>query len=367
MRIRKNYMWVAVATIAIVGGIATALLLRKRAAPDAVRLLPECDAVLYVNLEPIRLLTDLGKTTPQERDPQYEDFVRQSGFEFERDLDKAAFAIQYGVAVKGKPSENRYSEILQGRFDSARVANYLRKIATKVEAYQGYDIYMVPVEDRTVRVALLGVDIAAISNTEGADVIQGIIDRYRQAALPFTGPSLVSQYYARVPLGSVVWTIARPPAPSNHEDRDELLLPGGWSSLLPPDSVVIACARPLNDVRLRAEVITTSEAAAQSFSQQVQTYLALFKSLEISMDTGGPDKDVKAAFDSLEVHQEKKEAVLTAKVPFAFFKKMLSAPPVELGPEAPNDNVTEQHAPAPSQHSPATHSAKPQPGKPKSH
>ena len=50
------------------------------------------------------------------------------------------------------------------------------------------------------------------------------------------------------------------------------------------------------------------------------------------MDAGGPDKDVKAAFESLEVHQDKSEAVLTAKVPYAFFKKVLSEPPVELGP-----------------------------------
>jgi len=85
MRVRKNYLWVVVALIVIVGGIVTALLLRKQAAPDAVRLLPNSDAVLYINLEPIRLLTDLGKNPPKERDPQYEDFVRQTGFEFERD------------------------------------------------------------------------------------------------------------------------------------------------------------------------------------------------------------------------------------------------------------------------------------------
>ncbi len=99
MRVRKNYLWVVVALIVIVGGIVTAILLRKQAAPDAVRLLPDSDAVLYINLEPIRLLTDLGKNPPKERDPQYEDFVQQTGFEFERDLDKAAFAIHYGVPI----------------------------------------------------------------------------------------------------------------------------------------------------------------------------------------------------------------------------------------------------------------------------
>ncbi len=165
MRNRRNQLWVAVALLVIVGGIVTAILLRKRAAPDAVRLLPDSDAVLYINLEPIRLFTDLGKKPPPDRDPQYEDFVRQTGFEFERDLDKAAFAIHYGVANNGKSAETRYSEILQGRFDSAKVGDYLRKLASKVERYQDYDVYIIPVEGRTVRVALLGIDIAAVSNT----------------------------------------------------------------------------------------------------------------------------------------------------------------------------------------------------------
>jgi hypothetical protein len=344
MRSRKNQLWAAVAILVIAGGILTAVLLRKRAAPDAVRLLPESDAVLYVNLEPIRLLTDLGKTPPKERDPQYEEFVRQTGFEFERDLDKAAFAIHYGVPVQGKPGETRYSEILQGHFDSTRVSDYLHKLATQVERYRDFDIYDIRVEDRTVRVTLLGIDTAAASNVDSPEVIRGMIDSYKQAALPFTGPALVSQYYRRVPLGSIVWTIARPPANTAAQDRGELLLPGSWSGLLPRDSLVIASAWPLNDVHLRVDVITHSADEAQRFTEQVGTYLTLFKSLEISVDAGGPDKDVKAAFDSLEVHQDKSEAVLTAKVPYAFFKKVLSEPP-ELAP-APQKQEPQPAPPA---------------------
>jgi hypothetical protein len=344
MRVRKNYLWVVVAIVVIVGGIVTAILLRKRAAPDAVRLLPDSDAVLYINLEPVRLLTDIGKNPPKERDPQYEDFVRQTGFEFERDLDKAAFAIHYGVTSAGKPPETRYSQILQGHFDHARVTDYLHKLSSASEHYQGYDIYAIPVEGRTVRVALLGVDIAAVTNVDGADIIHGIIDRYKQAALPFSGPALVSQYYPRVPLGSIVWTIARPPA-AGGGDHGELLVPGGWSGLLPRDSIVIASARPLNEVRLRADVVMQGESQAEKFAAQVNTYLAVFKSLEISMDTGGPDKDVKAAFDSLEVHQDKNEAVLTAKVPYAFFKKVMAEPPVQLSPAPQNPAPPETGAP----------------------
>src|SRR6516164_2423464 len=110
MRTRRKQLWVALAVVVVIaGGILTAVLLRKRAAPDAVRLLPESDAVLYINLEPVRLLTDIAKHPPKEREPQYEEFVRETGFEFERDLDKAAFAIHYGAGAKGKPAETRYS------------------------------------------------------------------------------------------------------------------------------------------------------------------------------------------------------------------------------------------------------------------
>ena len=235
MRTRRKQLWVAFAVVLVIaGGIVTAILLRKRAAADAVRLLPDSDAVFYINLEPIRLLTDLGKKPPHDRDPRYQEFVDQTGFEFERDLDKAAFAIHYGGKSDDKSGETRYSEILQGRFDGRHVSEYLRKLASRVESYRDLDIYVIPLEGRTLRVVLLGIDIAAASNTSDPNVIHGMIDRYKQAALPFAGPPLVSRYYHRVPLGSIVWTIARPPVAGVGQDHGELLVPGGWSGLLPP-------------------------------------------------------------------------------------------------------------------------------------
>jgi hypothetical protein len=331
MRQRRRKLWIALAVLLVIGAIVAALLLRKRAAPDAARLLPNADAILYVNLEPVRLLTDLGKKPPQNREPEYEEFVRQTGFEFERDLDHAALAIHYGKTPGNPEKETRYSEIMQGHFDGQRVTDYLKNLSQQVERYNDFDIYIIPLEGRTVRVVLLGVDTAAASNTEGSDAIHGMVDRYKQAALPFAGPDVVRDYFGRVPLGSVIWTIARIPANSTPQDRTELLLPGSWSSLLPRGSVVIASARPLNEVHLRAQVVTHSEDEARNFSERVGTFLALFKTLNISMDGGGPDPDVKKAFDSFEVRQDKNEALLTASVPFAFFKKIVSEAPVDFG------------------------------------
>ena len=331
MRHRRRNLWVAFAVLLVVGAIAAAVWLRGRAAPDAVRLLPNAEAVLYVNLEPVRLLTDLGKNSPQHRQPEYEDFVRQTGFEFERDLNHGALAIHFEHTAGNPSSETRYSEIMQGQFDSQRVSEYLRQQSQGVERYHDFDIYVIPLEGRTLRVVLLGIGTAAASNTDGSDAIHGMVDRYKRAALPFSGPDLVREFYRRVPLGSVIWTIARIPSSGKPQDRNELLLPGSWSSLLPPGSTVIASARPLNDVHLRAQVITQNESQARAFSDRMNTFLALFKTIDISLDGGGPDPDVKKAFDSFEVRQERNEATLTASVPFAFFKKIVNQTPVEFG------------------------------------
>jgi len=332
MRKRRRQLWIAlIVVVLLAGAVMVAILLRKGAPPDTVRLLPESDAVLYINLQPIRLLTDLGKQPSLGRDPEYEQFVKETGFDFERDLEHAAFAIHYANAAD---KETRYSEILQGRFDHSRVSQYLAKLSKNaIEHYNGFDIYVIPLEGRTLRVALLGIGTAAASNSADPGFIHYMIDHYKQAALPFPGPALVRDYYRRVPLGSIVWTIARTPAQFTMQDRNELLIPGSWSSLLPKSSVVIASARPLTDVHLRAQVITQDEAQARGFVDRLNTFLALFRTIDISMDGGGPDPDVKKAFDSLQVKQEKNEAVVTASVPFGFFRKIVSESPMEATPQ----------------------------------
>ena len=346
MRTRRRQLWIAlIVVLVLAGAIVAAILLRKHAPPDAVRLLPDSDAVLYVNLEPIRLLTNLGKKPAANRDPDYERFVDETGFDFERDLNRAAFAIHYGT---GSDQETRYTEILQGHFDHSRVSQYLAKLSNNaVEHYDGYEVYVIPLEGRTLRVALLGLDTAAASNNSDPGFIHYIIDRYKQAALPFPGPALVRDYYRRVPLGSVVWTIARTPAQASMQDHGELLIPGGWSGLLPKGSVVVASGRPLTEVHLRAQVITQSDAEARGFVGRLNAFLALFNSIDITMDAGGPDPDVKKAFESFKVEQDKNEAVVTASVPFGFFRKIVSESPVEIAPQTPKPLEAPQPAAPP--------------------
>ena len=89
-------------------------------------------------------------------------------------------------------------------------AQYLRQHARSAEAYRDVDVFSFPIENRTLRVALLAIDTVAISNVDDPDVIHGIIDRFKKVALPFGGPSLVRDYYRKIPLGSLLWAIAAP-------------------------------------------------------------------------------------------------------------------------------------------------------------
>ena len=60
-------------------------------------------------------------------------------------------------------------------------------------------------EGRTVRVAQIGYDMVAISNTPSTEQIHSMLDRHRTAALPFSGSTLLAEHYSEMPLLSVAW------------------------------------------------------------------------------------------------------------------------------------------------------------------
>ncbi len=340
MKTRTRRLIVALSVLAVLLAFGVAVFLRSRGAPEAARLLPDGDAVIYVNLKNIRRLTAFTNEPEPQHDPDYQQFINETGFEFERDLDVAAFTVHF----TGPNNEKRYSEIFIGRYDGARMSAYLHKLAKSVERYRQFDIYDIPVENRTVRVALLGIDEAAVSNMDDPAVIHGMIDRYLKLALPFGGPSLVREYYRRVPFGSLVWGIARIPAsPKDPRQARSMTLPGGIDIFVPSESVMVASMRFLGAIHARAEFITQSEADAKQFTNQAGTFLVLFRSIEASAQLSGSDPDVKAVFDSLKVEQDKNKSVLSATIPLGFLKKLFSEPPTSLAPQS------EPATPAPAQ------------------
>jgi hypothetical protein len=337
MRIRRTFP-IALVVVAIAAAVTLAVQLRKHAPPEPARLLPGGDAFFYLNLNAVRRANS-GKDLPAvSHDPEYERFIQQTGFEFERDLDKAAFAVHYpakwpGGGTGGSSTEVRFSEVLEGRFHGERVIAYLRQIAQSVENYHSVDIFTILVEGRSLRVAVLSADSVAASNHDDPAVIEGIVDRSKRLASPFGGPSLLRQYYKHVQLASLAWAVARiePSAPE----------PGPWSTLFTQPATVVVSGSYLSPLHLRAEAVhvraeafTQSPDEARGVTDKANVFVALTHSAEASVGTHGTDADVKAFFDSLEIRQEGSRAVLTAAVPYGFLHKMLSGSSPELSEPA---------------------------------
>ena len=287
---------------------------------------------------------------PVAHDPEYERFIQETGFDFERDLNAAAFAIHYpqnwpGGGTGGAASEPRFSEVFTGKFDGTRCLAYLKRTAKSVENYNSIDIFTIPLYGRSFRIAILGVDIVAASNHDDPAVIRGIVDRSRRLASPFGGPALLRKYYKRVQLASPFWMVARVEPLARQSEA--------WATIFPKpaDLVISASYSPLHlplrvdALHLRAEAWAGSDEDAGEIADKANVYLAMFRSAEISVGSPGTDADVKALFDSLQVRQEGNRAVLAAVLPGPVLRKLsespeqvqdLGTPPASTQPRAPH-------------------------------
>ena len=314
----------------VAGAVTVTVQLRKHAPPEPARLLPGADAFLYADFGWLRKVS--AKPLPSvSHDPDYERFIEETGFEFERDLEAVSFAAHYpanwpGGGTAGAAPEPRFSEVFIGKFNGERLTAYLKHTAQSVENYNSVDIFTIPIEGRTFRIVLLGVDSVAASNHDDPSVIRGMVDRSRRLASPFGGPASLRRYYKRVQLASPIWLIAHvdPASPEF----------GAWRNFLPhsADVVVSASYNPLHlplrtgALHMRAEAWTGNNQDASIITDKLNVFLTMFRSAEVSVGSTGSDTDVKALFDSLQVRQEDSRAVLVATMPTGIFRKLIESP-----------------------------------------
>jgi len=340
---RRRTRLTILSVVAIVAALAVMVELRKQAPPERARLLPGAEAFAYVDLKWVRRLDRLGQVPAVPHDPEYDQFIKETGFQFERDLDEAAFAVHYAGTPAAPGPDMRFTEVFTGRWNSTRVAAYLSKWARSVDDYRGVQIFDIPLEGRTVRVAMLGVGTVTVSNSDDPQVIRGIIDRSRKLASPFGGPSLLRRYYKQVPLGSLAWAIVSNPSQLQGGQLTNMLLPPNYRQLL-SGSVLVGSARFLRAIHIRADAFYEEDMRASQLTEQLGALLAVFHSLQPTIASAGPgDKDVKTFFDSLKVAQSKNRVTLTATVPLDFIKKVFAEPPPEV--IAPGPETTPQDAP----------------------
>jgi hypothetical protein len=154
---KKRLLIALLATIAVIGAVylyragrvsspATAAL-----APNILSLLPpRAPAIAYIDAatlrglqnSPLAAILGLTQAGPQP-DRDYQDFVRDTGFDYTRDLDQAAIALWPAISSSGDISENRVVAIADGRFDESKIKAYALRTG-RVVTHNDRSIYEVP-------------------------------------------------------------------------------------------------------------------------------------------------------------------------------------------------------------------------------
>jgi hypothetical protein len=208
---RFRLVLAAVAVLCTLAGAGAWLWLRSRPQPASTAgftaIPATCLFAVHADLEALRassLFRGIARwAAPPELEKDYADFVRQTGFDYERDLRFAA------IGVSG-PAESRIVDaVLEGDFDRAKLGPYMaarRKAAASclgqtIEAFQGPS-------GRLFRLCFVGGRRLLFSNAPGEEEVR------RMVGLSVNGGESLAQRLAQLhvvqllPRGSQVWVSA---------------------------------------------------------------------------------------------------------------------------------------------------------------
>jgi hypothetical protein len=299
--------------------LAVAVFLRSKAPPEAARLLPESDGILYINLNPVRAFfhKDLK---PPERVPEYQQFINAIGIDPERDLDEAAIALHRMADPSGPNGPVAYSMVLVGKITGQKFNAWLDAHATSRESYAGHTVYSIPSEGRTVRVAQIGYDMVAVSNTPTPEQIHSILDRHATAAWPFAGSTLLRHHYHEVPLLSVAWGVGQIGLPFSESGAIKIL---GFSLPLEADTTIVASITPAlslgGSLNVKVMEIAPSISKAASQTDALNLLLIMARGITSPLADNAANNALKELLKTAEITQKRDRVVVTATLSPSLF------------------------------------------------
>jgi hypothetical protein len=312
----RRTLWIVAAVLLF---LAVAVFLRSKAPPEAARLLPESDGILYINLNPVRAFfhKDLK---PPERVPEYQQFITAIGIDPERDVDEAAIALHRMADPSGPNGPVAYSMVLVGKITGQRFNAWLDAHATSRESYAGHTIYSIPSEGRTVRVAQIGYDMVAVSNTPTPEQIHSILDRHSTAAWPFAGSTLLRHHYHDVPLLSLAWGVGQIGLPFSESGAIKIL---GFSLPLEADSTIIASITPAlslgGSLNIKVMEIAPSISKAASQTDALNLLLIMARGVTASLADNAANNGLKELLRTAEITQKHDRVMITATLSPSLF------------------------------------------------
>jgi hypothetical protein len=314
----RRTLWIVAAVLVV---LAAAIFLRSKAPPEAARLLPESDGIVYFNLKPVRAFLHKSLKAP-EYAPDYRQFIDAAGIEPERDLDEAAIALHRMADPNGPNGPVAYSMVLVGKITGKKLNTWLDAHSTSRETYAGHTVYSIPSEGRTVRVAQIGYDMVAVSNYPTPEMIHSMLDRHATAALPFANSTMLRQYYHEVPLLSPVWGVGQIALPFS-DDRGGAIKIFGFSLPLEPDSTIIASVTPAlslgGALNVKVVEIAPSINKAASQAESLNVLLILARGVTAPLAANAANDSLKELLKTAEVTQKRERVVVTATLTPSLF------------------------------------------------
>lgn len=315
----RRRVWVTLLAIAVVVVVLAGIAFVRVAPPRAARMLPDADAIVYLDLAPIRRFSHFDRQ-PIHHAPAYQKFIDATGFVFERDLDEAAFAIRRMPNPNGPNGAYAFSEVFVGHIDETRMRAWLHSIASSETEYREHTIYRIPSEQRTVRVAFLNHRTVAVSNTPGPGEIHSILDRYPGSRFPFSGPTLLTKYYSNVPLLSPAWAIGMAGGSTQRGVTLE-----GFRMPIAPGSAMIGSLHWAGKIELKVEEIAPDTDSAAESAEAARSILNVFRVVEGGLPSK-PDPQLRQLIQSAKIEQHKNRATLVATIPAALLRRLIKAP-----------------------------------------
>jgi hypothetical protein len=308
LRRTRRTLWIVAAVVLV---LAAAIYLRFKAPPEAARLLPESDGIVYVNIRPLRTLLHKN-LKPVTRAPDYQAFIDATGIDWERDLEEAAVALHRMPDPHGPNGPVAYSMVLVGKLDGKALARYLEAHANSKETYDGHAIYSLPSEGRTVRVAQVAYDMVAISNTPSTEQIHSMLDRHRTAALPFSGSTLLAEHYSEMPILSVAWGMGAIGLPFSEDGKIHVL---GMELPIEPDTTFLASVHWAGALKVRVVEITATDTAAASQAESLTVLLTLARGATAGLGANAANNSLKEVLKTAEITQHRNRVVANATLP----------------------------------------------------
>jgi len=329
LRRTRRTLWTVTAVLLV---LAAAIYLRFKAPPEAARLLPESDGIVYVNLRPLRALMHKN-LKPITRAPDYQAFIDATGIDWERDLEEAAVALHRMPDPHGPNGPVAYSMVLVGKLDGKALARYLEAHANSKETYDGHTIYSLLSEGRTVRVAQIAYDMVAISNFPDTEKIHSILDRHRTAALPFSGSTLLAEHFSEMPILSVAWGMGAIGLPFTEDGKIHVF---GMELPIEPDTTFLASVHWAGALKLRVVELTATDATAASQAQSLNMLLTLARGATAGLGPNAANNSLKEVLKTAQITQHRNRVVANATLPQNLPVQLLNG--AENGGEAGGDS-----------------------------